>query len=62
MMVKIFRNFINTKGKVSFDGNSFTVKIRKHSHTPILLGVEKLQSPITVPWLDERKLNVVFTP
>jgi transposase len=58
----IFRRFIDMPGKVRFDGHGFEIRIRKHAHTPILLGVKKLQQPIAVPWLDGRPLRLVFTP
>lgn len=58
----IFKKFINFPGKVIYDGDKFIVKIRKRTHTPILLDVAKLQNPITVPWLNNKKLEIVFTP
>jgi len=58
----IFRRFIDMPGKVRFDGHNFEVRIRKHAHTPILLGVKKLQQPIAVPWLEGRPLKLIFTP
>lgn len=58
----IFRRFIDMPGKVRFDGHGFEVHIRKHAHTPILLGVKNLQQPCAVPWLEERPLRIVFTP
>jgi hypothetical protein len=39
----------------------FTIKIRKHACTPILLGVKCLAKPITVPWLDNRQLKFEWT-
>lgn len=58
----IFKKFINIPGKVIYDGNKFLIKIRKRAHTPILTGVEKLQNPIAVPWLDNKKLEIIWTP
>lgn len=58
----IFRRFIDMPGRVHFDGQRFEVKIRKRAHTPILLGVKKLQQPISIPWLDGRPLQIRFTP
>ena len=43
------------------NGRDFEVRIRKRAHTPILLGVKKLQDPIEVPWLDQRPLRIVYT-
>lgn len=58
----IFRKFINFPGKVAYDGDKFQIKIRKRAHTPILKDVPKLQKPITVPWLDNKKLEIIWTP
>jgi transposase len=58
----IFKKFINIPGKVIYDGDKFTVKIRKRAHTPILKDVEKLQNPIAIPWLDNKNLEIIWTP
>jgi len=58
----IFKKFINTPGRVSYDGNKFQIKIRKRSHTPILKDVAKLNEPITIPWLENKKLEIIWTP
>jgi len=57
----IFKKFINMPGRVVFNGNKFIVKIRKRAHTPILKGVEKLQSPFPVPWLNNMTVEIVWT-
>ncbi len=57
----IFRKFIDMPGKISFDGENFKIKIRKHASTPILLGVQKLKNNITVPWLDNRQITIEWT-
>jgi hypothetical protein len=57
----IFKKFINTPGKVVYDGNKFQVKIRKRSHTPILKDVAKLKEPITILWLDNKNLEIIWT-
>lgn len=58
----IFNKFINFPGKVIYDGDKFIIKIRKRAHTPILLDVPKLQNPISVPWLNNKKMEIVWTP
>lgn len=58
----LFRHFVDMPGRVLFDGQTFEVRIRKRAHTPILLGVKKLQDPIEIPWLEGRHLNINFTP
>lgn len=57
----LFKRFVNMPGKVVFDGSNFQIKIRKRSHTPVLMGVEKLKHPVQVPWLENRKIEIVWT-
>ena len=57
----IFKKFINVPGKVIYDGEKFMIKIRKRAHTPILKDVAKLQKPISVPWLDNKNLEIIWT-
>jgi transposase len=58
----IFKKFINMPGRVVYDGKKFVIKIRKRAHTPILKGVKRLNKPIMVPWLDNRTVEIVWTP
>jgi transposase len=57
----IFKRFINMPGQIEYDGNKFTVKIRKRATTPLLLGVEKLNKEIKVPWLANKPLQIIWT-
>ena len=57
----IFKKFIDVPGKVVYDGNKFLIKIRKRGHTPVLLGVEKLQSSFCVPWLNGKSIEIIWT-
>ena len=59
---KIFKQFVDMPGHIVYDGESFTVKIRKRATTPIMMGVEKLNKDIIVPWLDDKPLRIVWTP
>lgn len=58
----IFRRFVDMPGAIHFNGRDFEIRIRKRAHTPILLGVKKLQDPVEVPWLDQRQMRIVYTP
>ena len=58
----IFNKFIKFPGRVEFDGERFLIKIRKRAHTPILKDVPKLQNPFTVPWLDNKTIEIIWTP
>jgi len=57
----IFKHFIDMPGRIEYDGKRFTVKIRKRAATPILLGVEKLNREILVPWLGNKPLRIIWT-
>ena len=57
----IFRKFIDFPGRVVYDGNMFTVKVRKRAHTPILKSLTKLKDPFPVPWLDGKKIQIKWT-
>ena len=58
----VFKKFINMPGRVTFDGTKFIIKIRKRAHTPILKGVEKLQIPFPVPWLNNMNVEIIWIP
>ena len=57
----IFRKFIDMPGRIVYDGNKFSIKIRKRAHTPILKEVKKLQKPFQVPWLSGKTVEIVWT-
>jgi transposase len=57
----IFRRFIDMPGKVVYDGEKFSIRIRKRAHTPILKEVEKLQTPFQVPWLNGKSIEILWT-
>ena len=59
---EIFRNFVDVTGTLIYDGENIEVRVRNRAHTSILLGVKKLQRQITVPWLDQRQIRLVFKP
>lgn len=59
---KIFKHFVDMPGQIEYDGKTFTVKIRKRATTPILLGIEKLNKEIIVPWLDDSPVRIVWVP
>ncbi len=58
----IFRKFVNMPGKIVYTGDKFYVKIRKRAHTPILMSADKLNRPIQVPWLNNKTIQIIWTP
>ena len=57
----IFKKFINMPGRIKYDGNMITVKIRKRAHTPILKGIAKLNEIHKIPWLQNTQLKIEWT-
>lgn len=57
----LFRKFINFPGRIEYTGREFKVKIRKRAHTPVLLGVKKLNESHSVPWLNNLPLHISWT-
>lgn len=57
----IFKKFINMPGRIKYDGNMITVKIRKRAHTPILKGITKLKEIHKIPWLQNTPLKIEWT-
>ena len=57
----LFRNFINMPGQIVYNGTKFIIKIRKRAHTPILMGVKKLQKTFVVPWLENKEIEIEWT-
>lgn len=58
----VFKKFINMPGKITYDGKNFTLGIRKRAHTPILLGLDKLNKEIKIPWLEGKTLLIKWLP
>ncbi|MHB8276854.1 MAG: transposase [Candidatus Humimicrobiaceae bacterium] len=58
----IFKRFTSMPGRVIYKNGMFEIKIRKRSHTPILMGMKKLSQPFHVPWLNNCLLKITWTP
>ena len=57
----LFKRFINMPGKIAYDGKEFIIKIRKRSHSPILMGIDVLTKGFAVPWLNNIVMRVQWT-
>jgi len=57
----ISRKFIDMPGRIIYDGEKFTIKIRKRAHTPVLMEVQKLNTPFEIPWLDGKLIEIIWT-
>lgn len=59
---QLFKQFVDMPGQVHYDGERFNVRTRKRATIPILMGVEKLNQDIVVPWLGNRPVRIIWTP
>ena len=57
----VFKKFISMPGRVVYDGEKILIKIRKRAHTPILMGIKKLQTPFKIPWLNNKSVEIIWT-
>ena len=58
----IFKQFINMPGRIKYDGEIISICIRKRAHTPILKGIDKLNTTFNVPWLNNIPMKIEWTP
>lgn len=56
----IFRDFIEASAVISITNKEINVRFQKRAHNPLLLAANLDKSPITVPWLNNRKLTLSF--
>jgi transposase len=55
---QIFRRFLNTPARVTVSKNEVRVRIRRSAHHPILLASGALNTNLTVPWWQGRRLRL----
>jgi len=55
-----FSKFINSTGKVTVDGESIRVKMRKKAHTPVLKSNKVFREKWSVPWWGDRNLHYAW--
>lgn len=61
LTLTIFKKFNNMPDKVVCDVTAFSVKMCNRDYTPILKGVEKLNKAASVPWLNNRFVEIIGT-
>jgi transposase len=57
----IFRSFVQGQGVVAIRNSEITVTFPKRAHNPILRSVAWQHLPRSIPWLDDARLNLVFS-
>lgn len=55
---QIFRRFLNTPARVKVTDTPVKVTLRRRSHHPVLLASGHLDSTTTVPWWEDRRLQI----
>ena len=48
-------------GEIKYENNVIEIRIRKRATAPILMGLEKLNTPFSVPWLDGKIIKIIWT-
>ena len=57
----VFRNFVRGQGVVDVRSGDITVTYPKRAHNPILRAAVWQHLPAKLPWLNEAKLNLMFS-
>jgi len=56
----IFRNFINATAQVTIESRNIVVRFQKRAHNPLLLAAGFAEDAVPVPWLNRKRLRLVF--
>lgn len=56
----IFRDFIEASANITLTKNLIKVSFQKRAHNPLLLAAGFAETDITVPWLEEKRLQFSF--
>lgn len=56
----LFRAFINATAGVNITPDAIVVRFQKRAHNPLLLAAGFDKTAVTVPWLGNRRLHLVF--
>jgi hypothetical protein len=56
----LFRDFIDAHATVDVGEKEILVRFQKRAHNPLLLKAGFDQKHVAIPWLEKRRLNLVF--
>jgi transposase len=56
----LFRDFVDAAALVDIDSNQVTVRFQKRAHNPLLLNAKFDKVDVKIPWLNNRRLHLVF--
>ncbi|MFQ5567677.1 MAG: hypothetical protein ACE5EU_15100 [Paracoccaceae bacterium] len=56
----IFRDFVDASASVVLTDDEVRVRFQKRAHNPLLLAADFQATDIKIPWLDEKRLRLIF--
>jgi hypothetical protein len=56
----IFRDFIDAVGLITLSDHEIIVQYQKRAHNPLLIAAGFGNTDVSVPWLDDKRLRLVF--
>ena len=56
----IFRDFIDAVGLISLTDDAIIVRYQKRAHNPLLIAAGFANTDVSVPWLGDKRLRLVF--
>jgi len=57
---QLYRKFVETGGHVSVNEKEIVVSLDRHSHNPIIAQADLDKKPVSIPWLEGKKLRFEF--
>ena len=58
---QLFRRFVETAGSVEVEADRVLVRFDRRSHNPILRAAALDREAPAIPWLQDRKINFLYT-
>ena len=56
----IFRDFIDAVGLITLTDHEIIVRYQKRAHNPLLIAAGFANTDVSVPWLGDKRLRLVF--
>ena len=56
----LFRNFIEASANIDVTEDEVQVRFQKRAHNPLLIAASLHDEHIEIPWLDQKRLHIVF--
>ena len=56
----IFRDFLDAVGLITLTDHEMIVRYQKRAHNPLLIAAGFAKTDVSVPWLGDKRLRLVF--